>query len=57
MALMPGVDAATQKKAREAMIRDSASLFGRAVPINGSARYNTVTVYGTNNTSYYYEEE
>ncbi|MBP7008282.1 MAG: prepilin-type N-terminal cleavage/methylation domain-containing protein, partial [Kiritimatiellae bacterium] len=26
MALMPGVDAATQKKAREAMIRDSASL-------------------------------
>jgi hypothetical protein len=54
---MPGVDAATQKKAREAMIRDSASLFGRAVPINGSARYNTVTVYGTNNTSYYYEEE
>lgn len=53
MALVDGVDADTQRKARELMIRDSASLFGRAVPINGSARYNTVTVYGTNNTAYY----
>jgi len=53
MALVQGVDAATQRKAREMMIRDSASLFGRAVPINGVARYNTVTVYGTNNTAYY----
>ena len=53
MALVEGVDAATQRKAREMMIRDSASLFGRAVPVNGPARYNTVTVYGTNNTAYY----
>ncbi len=53
MALVPGVDAATQRKAREMMIRDSASLFGRAVPVNGSARYNTVAIYGTNSTSYY----
>ena len=53
MALVDGVDAGTQRKAREMMIRDSASLFGRAVPINGSARYNMVTVYGTNNTAYY----
>jgi len=53
MALVQGVDAATQRKAREMMIRDSSSLFGRAVPVNGSARYNTVTVFGTNNTSYY----
>ena len=53
MALVQGVDAATQRKAREMMIRDSSSLFGRAVPVNGSARYNAVTVYGTNNTSYY----
>ena len=53
MALVNGVDATTQQKAREMMIRDSASLFGRAVPINGSARYNAVTVYGTNNTAYY----
>ena len=40
-------------KAREMMIRESSSLFGRAVPITGAARYNTVTVYGTNNTVYY----
>lgn len=53
MALMAGVDPATQKKARELMIRDSASLFGRAVPVNGSARYNAVAIYGTNSTSYY----
>jgi hypothetical protein len=31
MALVQGVDAATQRKAREMMIRDSSSLFGRAV--------------------------
>jgi prepilin-type N-terminal cleavage/methylation domain-containing protein len=53
MALVPGVDAATQLKAREMMIRESSSLFGRAVPITGSAQFNRVTVYGTNNTSYY----
>ena len=53
MALVDGVDAATQRKAREMMIRDSSSLFGRAVPVNGVSRYNTVTVYGTNNTAYY----
>lgn len=53
MALVDGVDATTQQKAREMMIRDSASLFGRAVPVNGAARYNAVTVYGTNNTAYY----
>lgn len=53
MALVDGVDATTQQKAREMMIRDSASLFGRAVPVNGAARYNSVTVYGTNNTAYY----
>lgn len=53
MALVDGVDGGTQRKAREMMVRDSSSLFGRAVPINGSARYNTVTVYGTNNTAYY----
>ena len=40
-------------KAREMMIRESSSLFGRAVPINGAARYNAVVVYGTNNTAYY----
>ena len=38
MALMPGVDAETQRKAREKMIRDSASLFGRASPIIGAAQ-------------------
>ena len=53
MALLAGVDPATQRKARELMIRDSASLFGRAVPVNGSARYNTVAIYGTNSTAYY----
>ena len=53
MALVPGVDSATQMKGREMMIRDSSSLFGRAVPITGAARYNTVTIYGTTNTMYY----
>ena len=52
-ALVAGVDAATQRKAREKMIRDSASLFGRAVPITGPAQYNRVMNYGTNNTAYY----
>jgi len=53
MALIPGVDAATQLKAREMMVRDSSSLFARVVPLTGAARYNTVVVYGTNNTTYY----
>ena len=42
-----------QLKARELMIRESASLFGRVVPITGAGRYNTAVVYGTNNTTYY----
>jgi len=53
MGLVDGVDSGTQLKAREMMIRESSSLFGRAVPITGAARYNAVTVYGTNNTAYY----
>ena len=53
MALLPGVAKPIQTKAREEMIRDSSSLFGRAVPIIGAARYVTVTTYGTNNTAYY----
>ena len=53
MALLPGVPPAIQTKAREEMIRDSSSVFGRAVPIIGAARYITVTTYGTNNTAYY----
>ncbi len=53
MALVEGVPETTQKKAREMMIRESAALFGRAVPIIGAARFNTTTVYGTNNTTYY----
>lgn len=40
-------------KAREMMVRESSSVFGRAVPLVGAARYNTVAVYGTNNTAYY----
>ena len=46
-------DADVRTKGRELMIRDSSSLFGRAVPIVGSAQYNRAMVYGTNNTSYY----
>ena len=38
MALVPGVPADIQEKAREKMIRESASLFGRASPIIGSAQ-------------------
>lgn len=57
MALMPNVDPAVQVKGRELMIRDSMSQFGRAVPTVGAASYNRVTVYGTKNTAYYYEEE
>ena len=52
-ALVAGVDATTQRKAREKMIRDSASLFGRVVPITGSAQYNRAVNYGTTNTAYY----
>lgn len=54
MALVDGIPPEVQLKARELMIKDSASLFGRAVPITGAARYNTDTVYGTNNTAYYH---
>ena len=39
MALVPGVDAATQKKAREMMIRESATILGRASPIIGAAQF------------------
>lgn len=53
MALVDGVPEDAQKKAREMMIRESSSLFGRAVPITGAARFNTTTIYGTNNTTYY----
>lgn len=53
MALVDGVDAATQRKAREMMIRDSSSLFGRASPITGAARFHSVDVHGTNNMAYY----
>lgn len=53
MALVEGVPEPDQLKARELMIRESASLFGRVVPITGAGRYNTAVVYGTNNTTYY----
>jgi hypothetical protein len=53
MALVDGVAPDIQVKAREKMIQDSASLFGRAVPLVGAARYNTVTKYGVQNTKYY----
>ena len=46
MALLPGVPTAIQTKAREMMIRESASLFGRASPIIGSAQlHHPVTHY------------
>ena len=53
MALLPGVPLDVQTKGRELMIQESASFFGRAVPLIGAARYNTVEKYGTNNTAYY----
>jgi prepilin-type N-terminal cleavage/methylation domain-containing protein len=53
MALVGGLPTDVELKAREMMIRESASLFGRAVPIIGAARYNMVMKYGTNNTAYY----
>ena len=59
MALLPLVDPAVnipddvQLKGREMMIRDSSSLFGRAVPLIGAAQYNRAVHYGTNTTSYY----
>lgn len=46
-------DAATRTKGREMLVRDSSSIFGRAVPLIGAARYNTAVIYGTNNTAYY----
>ena len=55
MALVSGVPAATQKKAREMMIQNSSSLFGRATPITGPARYHSAVNHGTNNTAYYAE--
>ncbi len=60
MALLDMVEgnanAPLQLKAREMMIKESASLFGRAVPIIGAAQYNRVATYGTNNTMYYYDK-
>ena len=53
MALLPGLPPDIQLKGRELMIRESASLFGRAVPMVGAAQYNRSEVYGTNNTTYY----
>ena len=38
MALVPGVPPGVQLKAREMMVRESASLFGRASPITGGAQ-------------------
>ena len=53
MALVTGVDDATQDKARAMMRRGASSLFGRAVPVNGAAQYNRTAVFGATNTSYY----
>jgi len=55
MALVPDVPDEVQTKAREMMIRESSSLFGRAVPLTGAAQYNRVTRLGTNSTSYYWD--
>lgn len=38
MALMDGVDSETQQKAREMMIRESSSLFGRTTPVIGAGQ-------------------
>lgn len=46
-------DSLTRTKGREMLVRDSSSIFGRAVPLIGAARYNTAVIYGTNNTAYY----
>ena len=46
-------DELTRTKGREMMVRESSSVFGRAVPLIGAARYNTAVIYGTNNTAYY----
>ena len=43
MALLPGVPQATQDKAREMMVRESSSLFGRASPVMGAAQYHHPT--------------
>lgn len=40
MALVPGVDAATQRKARAMMIRESATMIGRASPVMGAAQFH-----------------
>ena len=53
MALMPGTSAEVQRKGRELMIKESAAVFGRAVPVVGAAQFNRVTRYGTKNTIYY----
>ena len=52
MALLSN-DSATRSKGREMLVRESSSVFGRAVPLIGAARYNTAVIYGTNNTAYY----
>lgn len=52
MALLSSDDL-TRTKGREMMVRESSSVFGRAVPLIGAARYNTAVIYGTNNTAYY----
>jgi len=40
MALLPGVPAEIQQKARAKMIQESASFFGRASPVIGAAQYH-----------------
>lgn len=48
MALVPGTGQALQQKAREMMIRDSASLFGRASPVSSGAQKLHPADYYTN---------
>ena len=50
------LDPATESIGREMMVRESSSLFGRAVPITGASQYNTVIIYGTNNMTHYNTE-
>lgn len=40
MALVPGVDEGTKQKARAMMIRESASIFSRQVPVMGAAQFH-----------------
>ena len=46
-ALVAGVDAGTQSKARGKLIRESASLFGRASPVMGAAQFHHPTDHYT----------